>query len=243
MKRHILPFMLGVFIALATANVASAQGLTDFPMVGITHGQTIHINLSRCASCLCPPAKLGFQNSNGVAVGPSETVTLAAGQTRSLAFSPTIASGIREELLPTVVVPAGSDCVASVEVISSNETLVLVPGAPGFSLNPVFGALGLTTHQTARLNVVAYPPNPCAGVIGFEYDNGVPAGTSKQVNLATGHATFLDFPSPGNLRTEVRPVVSVSGGACVASAEVYETATGVTTVIDPSRCAGCTVVF
>jgi hypothetical protein len=158
MKRHILTSAFGVLITLATASVASAQGLTNFPMVGITRGQTLKINLAHWPGQPCSMVKLGFQNSNGVAVGPSETVTLAQGISKSLAYNPTVAWGERVELLPTVVAPANSKCVASVEVISAGETLVLVPGTVGFSPKPVFGMLGLTGRQTVRLNVVNFPP-------------------------------------------------------------------------------------
>ena len=39
-------------------------------------------------------------------------------------------------------------------------------------------------------------------------------------------------------RAEVRPVVTVTGGACIASAEVYNNVVGVTAVYYPPRAGG-----
>ena len=64
--------------------------------------------------------------------------------------------------------------------------------------------------------------------------------TSLQVSLNPGHATHLDLPGGGALgqRAEVRPVVTVAGGACIASAEVYNNKTRVTTAVyfPPTPC-------
>jgi hypothetical protein len=39
---------------------------------------------------------------------------------------------------------------------------------------PIYlGPVGLTFEQTARLNVVAHPPNPCAGTLGFIDPSGI----------------------------------------------------------------------
>ncbi len=251
MKQHTLTSALGVLIALATANVTLAQvppGPTSFPMVGITGAQTLQLNLVAYPPDPCNTVKLGFQNRNGVAVGPSKTVTLQPGQSASLALngSSLVAADQRVELLPTVTgmdgAATGAACVASVEVINNAKsvTTVLAPGAVGFPPDPVFGMLGVTSLQTVRLNVVAFPPSPCVGMISWGDKNGTQIGTSLAVQLSVGEATHLDLPGGGALgqRAEVRPVVVVNGGACIASAEVYSNKTRATRAVyyPPSPC-------
>ena len=71
--------------------------------------------------------------------------------------------------------------------------------------------------------------------------NGTPIGTSLAVQLSVGEATHLDLPGGGALgqRAEVRPVVAVTGGACIASAEVYNNITRATRAVyyPPVPCA------
>jgi hypothetical protein len=244
-------YALKAFIALATACVGLAQsfpGPTNFPMVGLTQGEILQINLVHHTTQPCGTVKLGFQNSNGVADGPSQTVTLPSGRSVSLTFSPTIAAGKRLEVLPIVVAnptvtarpaPTLAGCVASVEVIRFGVTMVLVPGAVGFSPNPLFGMLGVTSLQTLRLNVVAYPPNPCSGTISFVDENGTQIGGAMQFHLNPGQATFFDLRGT-TLRSEVRPLVTLTSGAGIASAEVYETSTGLTTAFYPHSPQPCT---
>jgi hypothetical protein len=249
MKQHTLTSALGVFIVLATANVTLAQGPTSFPMVGITGAQTLRLNLVAFPPVPCLTVQLGFQNRNGVAVGPSQTVSLQQGQSVSLDLNGAslVAADQRVELLPTVAgfdgAATGASCVASVEVINnvSGVTTVLAPGAVGLPPEPVFGMLGVTSFQTVRLNVVAYPPTPCIGTISWVDNNGTLIGTSLAVQLSSGQATHLDLPGGGALgyRAEVRPVVTVTGGACIASAEVYNNETKATRAVyyPPTPCA------
>ena len=235
MKQHTLTSVLGVFMALATANVTLAQGPTSFPMVGITGAQTLQLNLVAFPPTPCSMVQLGFQNRNGIAVGPSETVTLQSGESVSLTLNGRshVAADQRVELHPTVSgmngAATGASCVASVEVINNANgvTTVLAPGAVGYPPNPAFGLLGVTSLQTVRLNVVAFPPDPCIGTIDWGDVNGNPIGTSLAVQLSSGEATHLDLPGGGALgqRAEVRPVVTVTSGACIASAEVYNNIT------------------
>ena len=252
MKQHRLTSALGVFLALTTAKVALAQGPTNFPMVGITGAQTLQLNLVAFPPDPCATVNLGFQNRNGVAVGPSQTVTLQPGHSASLALngSSLVAADQRVELLPTVTgmdgAATGAACVASVEVIgnANSVTTVLASGAVAFPPVPVFGMLGVTSVQTVRLNVVAFPPNPCIGTIGWSDKNGTQIGTSLPVDLSAGQATHLDLPGGGALgaRAEVRPVVVVNGGACIASAEIYSNTTKATRAVyyppDPCSNAG-----
>jgi len=249
MKQQALTSTLGVFIAFATANVTLAQsGPTNFPMVGITGAQTLQLNLVAFPPDPCLTVQLGFQNRNGVAVGPSLTVSLQAGQSMSLALngSSLVGADQRVELLPTVTgfdgAATGASCVASVEVIdnANGVTTVQAPGADGFPPNPIFGMLGVTSVQTVRLNVVAFPPNPCIGTISWGDGNGNAIGTSLAVQLAGGQATHLDLPGGGAFgqRADVRPVVTVTGGACIASAEVYNKITKATRAVyfPPTPC-------
>ncbi len=254
MKQLTLTSALGVLIALTTANVTLAQatpGPTSFPMVGITGAQTLLLNLVAYPPDPCGPVTLGFQNRNGVAVGPSQiTPALQPGQSVSLALNGSflVAADQRVELLPTVAgldgAATGASCVASVEVINnaSGVTTVLAPGAVGFPPSPAFGMSGVTLSQTVRLNVVAFPPDPCIGTISFADKNGTPIGTSSlPVQLAVGQATHLDLPGGGALgvRAEVRPVVTIISGACIASAEVYNNQTKATRAVyfPPVPCA------
>ena len=243
------------FIALTAANVTLAQvppanGLTVFPMVGITGAQTLHLNLVAFPPNPCSSVTLGFQNHNGVAVGPRETTgTLEPGQSLSLDLngSTLVGADQRVELLPTVAgingKATGPGCIASAEVIenANGATVVLAPGAVGYPPSPAFGLLGVTSFQTARLNVVAFPPDPCIGTITWDNNAGAQIGTSLAVQLSAGEATHLDLPGGGALgeRAEVRPVVEVTGGACIASAEIYTNATGATSAVyfPPTPCA------
>src|ERR1700733_6869929 len=164
MKQHALTSALGAFIALTTANVTLAQappatGPTVFPMVGITGVQTLQLNLVAYPPVPCNMVTLGFQNRNGVAVGPSQMVSLQAAQSVSIALdgSSLVGADQRVELHPTVTgfdgAATGASCVASVEVIdnATGAMRVLAPGAVGYPPQPVFGMLGLTSFQTVRL--------------------------------------------------------------------------------------------
>ncbi len=116
---------------------------------------------------------------------------------------------------------------------ASNNTQVVAPGAIGFPSDPVFGMLGVTSAQTGRLNVVAYPPVPCIGTINWVDKNGTPVGTALAVQLGASQATHLDLPGGGALgqRAEVRPAVTVNGGACIASVEIFNTTTKATRAV------------
>jgi hypothetical protein len=221
---------------------------TNFGMVGITRGQTLQINLVAYPPDPCF-AQLGFQNSSGNPVGASQTVSLQPGQSASLTINGntlTDLAGQRVQLLPTVTpiavvsttVPPPNQCVASAEVIDTAlaATTVLIPGSVAHSPVAVFGLMGITELQTARLNVVAFPPDPCIGELSFVNSQGAQVGNALSVQLAPGQAAFLDLHASAlglsaGQRAEVRPVVT--GQGCVASAELYHTAAGTTIVYFP----------
>jgi len=115
---------------------------------------------------------------------------------------------------------------------------MVVPGALSFATPVELGLLGVTELQTARLNVVAYPPDPCVGQLSFVNSNGAQVGNTLDVQLAPGQATFLELPG-GTLvtklgqRAEVQPIVTVDNGSFAASTEVYLNGFGTTSVYYP----------
>ena len=113
--------------------------------------------------------------------------------------------------------------------------------------SPQFGMVGLAAGQVLRLNVVAFPPNPCSATIGFLNHNGqVPQPTpDKTVFLYPGEAEFIDLPAAAlgiqaGARREFQPMVTLESApngfsACQATAEVYDKASGMTvTLLLPS---------
>jgi hypothetical protein len=246
----VLLLMLGsLLIPPATAQV-EAENATNFAMIGLTRGQTLQINLVAIPPDPCF-AQLGFQNSSGNPVGTTTAVTLQPGESASLAIngnSLTTQSGERAQVRPTVVPAAGiaNSCRATAEIFDNalDITSVFVPGAVSYPSNPSLGMLGVTGLETVRLNVVAYPPDPCVGQISFLNSNGAVVGNAvMNVNLGPGQATFLDLPgstlvSKLGQRAEVRPVVtpslvSTAPNSCVPSAEVYINGLGTTSSYYP----------
>jgi hypothetical protein len=60
-----------------------------------------------------------------------------------------------------------------------------------------------------------------------------------QFHLNPGQATFFDFRG-STLRSELRPLITLTAGAGITSAEVYETSTGLTTGFYPHSSQPCT---
>jgi hypothetical protein len=254
----ILSTMVLLCGSLAAAQVLPANA-TNFPMIGITRGQTLQLNVVAFPRDPCY-AQLGFQDSNGSPLGTTTSVTLQPGQSASLAIngnSLTNSLGQRVEVLPTIVPVAGivSSCGASAEVFENvlGITSVLVPGAVGYPSNPELGMLGVTVSQTVRLNVVAFPTDPCVGQISFLNSSGELIGNSlMNVNLNPGQATFLELPGSAVVtklgqRGEVQPVVTPSvmlgsspgaPNACVVSAEIYVNGLGTTLAYFPTDPCG-----
>ena len=240
MKRvHLLFALVGCLVLTqrSAAQTPTVSNTTNFAMIGITRGQSLEINVVAYPPGSCF-AQLGFQDTNGNPLGTTTTVALQPGQSASLAINgSTLASsaGQRVQVLPNVVpevvVSAAAvvnQCVSSAEVFDNllGITSVLVRGSGGFPSNPVFGMLGVTDLQTVRLNVVAFPPDPCIGQLSFVNSNGTQVGNTFNVQLAPGQAASFDLPgstvvSRLGQRAEVRPVVTAPNGGCVASAEVY----------------------
>jgi len=230
------------------------------PYFGGGIGQIIHIVAGPVMVAPGVPVEvnLGFVDLNGNSVGPSSVVTLAAGETASLDLlvdSIAPQPGERVEVRPVVEIaavgaPVGAAALAppAVELPEVTEVFdrlsghgtVLVPAKSAYPARPVFAFQGLAGGQTMRLVVSAFPPNPCAGALGFANEDGNPVGPSLQVNLQPGQAAVLDLNSdtlglePGQ-RMELQPVVSTTPStaagpaipsACQANAEVFDNASG-----------------
>jgi hypothetical protein len=233
-----------VLLFQAMSAAQSLPNYTNFPMIGLVRGQTLQINVVAYPPDPCF-ATIGFQAVNGAAVGTTAYVELQSGQSASLALngnSLTNVPGQRVEVQPTVAVATGvpSQCRASAEIYDDVLGLssVAVPGAAGWPLNPVFGMIGVTALQTVRLNVVAFPPDPCVGQLSFVNSQGAQVGNTLNVQLAPGQAAWLDLPGSTLVtklgqRAEVQPVVTAPNGGCVVSAEVWIDLLGATSVYFP----------
>jgi hypothetical protein len=64
--------------------------------------------------------------------------------------------------------------------------------APPIHDSNLLRPVGLTFEQVARLSVVAYPPNPCTGTIGFVDTTGKVIVPLTPVTLAPNQAISLD---------------------------------------------------
>ncbi len=176
---------------------------------------------------------------------PSKTVNLQPGQGASLSLrwpALNLPAVQRGEVQPVVTIAPGSACTATVEIFStaSGGTQVTapmpLPDLPG--VTPQLGLVGLALGQTVRLNVVAFPPDPCLGVLQFLDSHGAPQPMPDiSVALQPGQAAFLDLPAallglqPGQ-RAEVQPIVMTDpASACQATVEVYSTASGKTRAV------------
>ena len=156
-------------------------------MVGITGAQTLQLNLVAFPPDPCLTVSLGFQNRNGVAVGPSQTtLTLQPGQSVSLALNGAslVAADQRVELLPTVAgfdgAATGASCVASVEVINNANgvTRVLVPGAIGYPPTPGLWHVGRDVCSDGAFERGGVSSDPCTGTISLCDKNGTQIGSS-----------------------------------------------------------------
>ncbi len=243
------------FGILALAGVpARAAGNPQFGMVGLAGGQVLRLNVVAYPPNPCS-ATIGFRNSNGQQPqpNPDKTVSLNPGESAFIDL-PAAALGIqlggRREFQPVVtLVPqpepdanaAPSACAASVEVFDAFTGLSLVaspvpePDLPNVA--PQFGMVGIALGQVLRLNVVAFPPDPCSAAIGFRSSNGTPQPVpDKTVFLNPGEAAFVDLPA-GTLglqfgqRAELQPVVTLQpapngSSSCRATAEVWDRFSG-----------------
>jgi hypothetical protein len=162
------------FLALANPafgqDLAPGQGATSFAMIGITSAESLRLNVVAFPPNPCV-AELGFQDGNGNPVSITMTVNLEPGRSASLTVNgDTLVKGFGQRFEVRPVITAASTqyppnpCVASAEVVENllANTSTLVPAVQSYPPIPNFGMAGLTAFQTARLNVVAYPPDPAS---------------------------------------------------------------------------------
>ena len=261
MRRKLARFVGGTalgILALVAARPAAAQN-PQFGMVGLASGEVLRLNVVAYPPSPCM-ATIGFRNANGQVPQsePDKTVSLSPGQSAFIdlpASALGIAFGARREFQPVVTLQpqpepfAPNACGASVEVFDAATGLSLIatpqpqPGLPNVA--PQFGMVGIALGQVLRLNVVAWPPDPCSAAIGVLDATGIVLLAGKTVYLNPGEAAFVDLPAAAlglslGQRAELQPVVTLQPGAngssaCQATAEVYDRLTGRTwTLIQPA---------
>jgi len=146
--------------------------------------------------------------------------------------------------------------VATVAVVVRVRAQDTVPPTPDKRV-PLFGILGITRGQTARLNVAnvsspdnpLYPPDPCRVTISFvDGDGNVLVNNAglpvrRTLTLEAGHAAFLqingdNFVPRDQTRFAFRPVVLVSPpdpnfppDPCIPTLEIINNITGHTSLI------------
>jgi hypothetical protein len=223
------------------------------PPVGGALGQGVRLTVVAGPANVPPgapvEANLGFVDVSGNPIGPSAQVSLSPGQTQSLEFNAdTLVQhlGRRVEVRPVVTPlstdPSSPSLHASVEVFDLltgfGTLLAPAPAVESLSALPSFVPQGLAAGQTMRLNVVAFPPDPCIGQLSFADKNGAPVGSSMPVNLNPGMVTSLDLNADTlglklGQHIEVQPVVSAAPSAsvpiastCQGSVEVFDHLTG-----------------
>ncbi len=219
------------------------------PMVGLGFDQTFQLNVTTFNPCQIAVA---IMNADGQVylrydfkLVSTTTITWNANQAG-------LKPQERAELYATVTVaqpsPAGPcQPEATVEIYDNftHASSVIAPELPAVQAGPPFfglGPVGVTAFQTVRLNVLAHPPDPCAGVLSFVDANGNPVGGSITVCLEPGRGAFLDLPgallAPAFFRRaevvpRLTPLPGAAPGACATSVEVYDQLTGWTRAFVP----------
>jgi hypothetical protein len=211
--------------------------VVDFPMVGLAPGQTLQFNFATANSCRFNITLFDSQgNTIQTFLGSSNGGMAGRVRHREVQTSRT-ENRISAFFFP--LDPGDTSCPlrVSLEVFDtfSGITTVAVPQLPPIPPGPTgFGPVSMTAFEVARLNLVAWPPDPCVGTLGFLDASGNPIGTTKDVSLGPGTADFLDLTLPvGGLglfqQSEVLPLFVPTPGAdassCVASVEVYDKVT------------------
>ena len=230
-----------------------------FPMIGVGFNQFLQLNVISFPPnpCVITVGVLGPKGEVIVAFeeGSPDRPLIVGNQ---VSFVPQ-----RKEIRPVVILmpPPGSAAAcqgqATAEVFDglTGADWVVTPGLvppapqqipPGPATMPIFlGPVGLSFQQTARLSVVAYPPNPCSGTMGFVDTTGKAIVPLTTVNLAPNQAISGDVTgfqagtTLGSQRPEVigvfTPGVSTAAppGICIPSVEVFDRITGYTRVLIP----------
>jgi hypothetical protein len=223
--------------------------------IGVGLFETVRLNVSGLAPNACI-GQLSFTDASGNPVGSSMNVNLGPGQSTFLDLNGNTLVrrlGQRMQVQPVVTPTPGtpSSCQTSVELYEQffGSTVAMGDGSvvPGTTREgdpgPIsFGAIGLVAGQTAQLNVVAFPPDPCMVQLEFTDSNGSVLASSSNTTLNPGQSASLKYlanPGPSQ-RTEITPLVLVSnptGGnvaGCIATVESFDNVTGFSRVLkDP----------
>src|SRR5580658_310168 len=192
--------------------------------------------------------QLGFQNSEGVMVGPTLMVNLNPGQTAFLDLdASTLISSGRILLQPVVTALPGTPLESlsgSAEIYNTTSGVgsIFYPGIPvppvsNITGPPSFVPQGVVRGQSMQINALAPPDSPCVALLSFTNGSGTPVGPTQQVNLSPGTMTSLVFntnPDTKSGREEFVPQITPNnptGGpgvapACLGSVEVYSQKTG-----------------
>ena len=192
-------------------------------------------------------ALLGFQNSEGAMVGPTQLVSLNPGQSASLSLeASTLISSGRIQLQPVVTSPPSTalgvspgPAQGSLEVYTTSNGVgsVLYQGIPVPTGQSIAGPLsfppqGVILGQSMQINVMAPPDSPCVALLSFANVSGTAVGPTKQVNLSPGTMTSLVF-NPNSLTksgredfiAQITPNNPTGGAgvapACLGSVEVF----------------------
>jgi sugar lactone lactonase YvrE len=250
------------FITIGPCSFCVAPPLTLFPAIGLDSSQNLRLSVIE-GPVWVPPGvpvqvQLGFENSQGAPVGPSQVVTLNPGQTASLDLdASTLISSGRIEIQPVVTAAPGAPAPmaiinGSAEVYNATYGFgsafyagVPATGGSGATGPPSFLPQGVALGQSIQVNAGAPPDSPCVAMLSFTDDNGNPVGPTQQVNLSPGQLASLTF-NPNKYtksgRQEYVPQITPNnptGGqgvapACLGSAEVYVTKTGSTSTYQTS---------
>jgi hypothetical protein len=229
------------------AHAQSDPTAVEFPMIGVGFNQTFQLNVVSFNPCL---VQLAILDANGMTLGVQSgggSDQIGRVKVRFPFFPEVPAFPQRKELRatvslqPTTTSPCQAQATAEVFDNFSRTDWVLTPGLipPGPNTMPIYlGPVGLIFEQTARLNVVAHPPNPCIGTIGFTDTSGNPIGSPMPVSLAPNQATFIDLTglqagiALGSGRPEVigvfTPSPATAPGVCIPSVEVFDQLSGYT---------------
>jgi hypothetical protein len=255
--RKILTALAGVVAFNGFMGLAHAQSdptAVEFPMIGVGFNQTLQLNVISLPNSPCA-MQLAIFDSNGATVAsgsvpPPETLTITYGKIKFDYKNQVSGFPQRKEFRPEVILtpppgvaPSACQAQAMVEVFDNftGTDWVVTPGLvpPGPNVMPIYlGPVGLIFEQTARLNVVAHPPNPCIGTIGFTDTSGNPIGSPMPVSLPPNQATFIDLTglqagiASGSERPEVigvfTPSPTTAPGVCIPSVEVFDQLSGYT---------------
>jgi len=216
--------------------------------VGLLESVRLSVTGAESNSCI---GIIGYDDANGNPLGSSLNVNLAPGQTAFLDLNGNTLVrrlGQRAQVQPVFTPAVGTVgiCQPSVEVygqILGAAIAMTNPGPTQFGeINPgpiQFGAMGIVQGQTARLNAVAFPPDPCQVQLEFTDASGNVLASGQSLMLNPGQATSFDYgaASPGPIQTTILPVMNASnptGGStagCLATAEVFGNLTGFSSVL------------